>query len=49
MNRYSLRLGCVLEFLEQAIEALFMVVANHQLAADFQHRVALQGCFEPAG
>ncbi len=51
MNNYSRWLGCVLECLEQANEALFMVVANHQLAADFQHRntSAAQGCFEPAG
>ncbi len=40
---------CVLECLEQANKVLFMVVANHQLAAAFRHRntSALQGYLEP--
>ncbi len=32
----SLRLGCVVECLKQTDEVLFMVVANHQLAAGFR-------------
>ncbi len=45
----SLWLHCVLECLKQTKKVLFMVVANHQLAAAFQHRntSALQGYLEP--